>query len=235
LNSLTANRQTFKTIIAKAKENNMSAFFKKDVPQDIDYEGFYDGQNKTVADNSEFEFSVTDGFVGIEEGKSQQVCVINIVITTKGEFYGQKYRYNAKIFDMDANKRDLAMKNLGVLDAQAGFPMTNGELDLTTENIQDYWVGSVEARVKFGLMISTEDMQGNKHLDEHGNETTKEINFVRGFAYDREKMRKAGQQQATQQADQQATQQTEQQQASGPAYADQSSAQETPDNDDIDF
>lgn len=189
------------------------SFFKKDVPQDLEYDGFYDGQNKTVADNSEFEFAVTDGFVGIEEGKSQQVCVINIVITTKGEFYGQKYRYNAKIFDMDANKRDLAMKNLGVLDAQAGFPMTNRELDLTTEAIQDYWVGSVEARVKFGLMISTEDMQGNKHLDENGDETTKEINFVRGFAYDREKMRKSGE--------------PAQQQASGPAYTEDQAQQQT--------
>lgn len=207
------------------------SFFKKEEILNTDYDGFYDGQNKTVADNSEFEFAVTDGFVGLEEGKSQQVCVINIVITTKGEFEGQKYRYNAKIFDMDANKRDLAMKNLGVLDAQAGFPMTNGELDLTTDNIQGYWVGSAEARVKFGLMISTEDMQGNKHLDENGDETTKEINFVRGFAYDRNKMRQPAGQQQQAPAQQQ---QQQQQQASGPVYAEpQQQAQK--EDDDIDF
>jgi hypothetical protein len=111
------------------------------------------------------------------------------------------------------------MKNLGVLDAQAGFPLTNGKMDLTTENIQDYWAGSAEARVKFGMFIDEED--------------GREINFVRGFAYDRAKMRKpavAGQQQAGQQ-------QTDQQQASGPAYTDpiQQSNHEQAATDDIDF
>jgi len=177
----------------------MSAFFKPMEEQDINYEGFYDGQNKIVPDNTELEFSVIDGFMGIEEGKSQQVCLINISITTPGEFYGQKYRYNAKIFDVDANKRDLAMRNLGVLDAQAGFPMTNGQMEPTTENVQDYWVGAAEGRVKFGLFVDEED--------------GREINFVRGFGYLREKMRKPGQQKAQQQ-------QSAQQQ-SGPAYADQ--------------
>ena len=196
----------------------MTGFFQPAAQQDTNYDGFYDGQNKVVPDNSEFEFAVTDGFCGIEEGKSQQVCMINLVITTPGEFCGQKYRYNAKLYDMDASKRDLAMKNLGVLDAQAGFPLTNGQMDLTTENIQDYWAGSAEARVKFGMFIDEED--------------GREINFVRGFAYDRAKMRKpavAGQQQATQQAGQQ----VDQQQASGPAYADP--AQQAAVEDDIDF
>ena len=146
--------------------------------EDLSYDGFFDGQNKTIPEGTELEFIVTDGFVGIEEGKSIQVCIINLAITTPGEFFGQKYRYNAKIYDMDANKRDLAMRNLGVLDAQAGFPMTNGKLALITENIQDYWANVAQARVKFGLLISEDD--------------GREINFVRGFAYLRDKMIRPG-------------------------------------------
>ena len=174
----------------------MSNMFLNPLSQDdLGYEGFFDGQNKTIPDNTELEFVVTDGFVGIEEGKSQQVCMINIAITTPGEFYGQKYRYNAKIYDMDANKRDLAMRNLGVLDAQAGFPMTNGQLPLTTENVQELWVQKAHARVKFGLLVSTENMDGSPIVDQFGEPSSNHINFVRGFAYDRAKMVQQGQQQ----------------------------------------
>jgi hypothetical protein len=193
----------------------MSAFFKPMEEQDLNYDGFYDGQNKTIPDNYETTCLVTDGFNGIEEGKAQQVLFLNLTITEPGEFCSQKYRYNAKIYDMDANKRDLAMRNLGVVDAQAGFPMTNGQMEPTTDNIQDYWAGSAEIRVKFGLMVQTEDKDGNKLLDENGVETVRYMNFVRGFGYLREKMRKPiypGQQQAAQQAPQQ---------QSGPAYANQ--------------
>jgi hypothetical protein len=53
-------------------------------------------------------------------------------------------------------------------------------MDLTTENIKSYWAGRSEVRVKFGLMISEKD--------------GREINFVRGFGYYREKMIKSAQQ-----------------------------------------
>ena len=163
----------------------MSGFFlNQPSADDIQYDGFFDGQNLTIPNDTELTIAVTDGFVGIEEGKSLQVCVINIVVTSEGEFFGQKYKYNAKIYDMDASKRDLASKNLGVLDAQAGFPMTNGQLELSTENIQQYWSGTAEARVKFGLFMT--DPEGEP--DNIG----REINFVRGFGYLREKMIKAG-------------------------------------------
>ncbi|AUG84976.1 hypothetical protein MAELSTROM_57 [Pseudoalteromonas phage Maelstrom] len=180
----------------------MSGFFLSQPSQDdINYDGFFDGQNLTIPDNTELTVAVTDGFVGIEEGKSLQVCVINVVVTTPGEFFGQKYKYNAKIYDQDASKRDLAMRNLGVLDAQAGFPMTNGQVELTTESIQELWAGTAEARVKFGLFLT--DPEGEPDGQ------AREINFVRGFGYLREKMVKpAGeeQQQVEQAAQQQATQ-----------------------------
>ncbi len=141
--------------------------------EDLSYDGFFDGQNKAIPEGAELEFIVTDGFAGIEEGKSVRVCMINLTITAPGEFFGQKYRYNAKIYDMDANKRDLAMRNLGVLDAQAGFPMTSARLPITTENIQSCWVGRAQARAKFGMFV---------------NEAGEGINFIRGFAYLRDKM-----------------------------------------------
>ena len=163
----------------------MSGFFLSQPSQDdINYDGFFDGQNKTIPNDTELTIAVSGGFVGIEEGKSLHVCMINIVVTTPGEFFGQKYKYNAKIYDMDAGKRDLARRNLGVLDAQAGFPMTNGQLELTTDSIDQHWAGSAEARVKFGLFMT--DPEGEP------DGVSREINFVRGFGYLREKMLKAG-------------------------------------------
>lgn len=153
----------------------MSGLFLNQVSQeDLEYDGFFDGQNKIIPEGTELSAIVTGGFNGIEEGKAVQSCYINFVISTPGEFYNQKYRYNAKVYDMDASKRDLSMKNLSVLDAQAGFPLSHGRLELTTENIEDHWVGNAHMRVKFGLLVAEDD--------------GREINFVRGFGYLREKM-----------------------------------------------
>ena len=170
----------------------MSNMFLNPLSQDdLGYEGFFDGQNLPVPDNSVFDFVVTDGYQGLEEGKANQVCVIYLKITTPGKFFGQKYKFDAKIYDMDASKRDRAMQNLGVLDAQAGFPMTNGQLPITTENIQQCWANKSHAKVKFGA-FTPEDQEGNPETDENGE--LKVINFVRGFAYDRSKMVQQGQQ-----------------------------------------
>lgn len=152
------------------------SFFKPVTARDLEFSGFYDGQNRTIPEGTELTAVIYDGFNGVEEGKGVQVCHLNISVTTEGEFFGQKYKYNAKIYDMDAGKRDLAMRNLQVVDAQAGLPMTTHGMDLTTESIKTYWAGRSEVRVKFGLMISEQD--------------GREINFVRGFGYYREKMHK---------------------------------------------
>jgi hypothetical protein len=152
------------------------SFFKPVTEQDLEFNGFHDGQNLTIPEGTELTAVIYDGFNGMEEGKAAQVCHLNISVTTEGEFFGQKYKYSAKIYDMDAGKRDLAMRNLQVVDAQAGLPMTTHGMDLTTENIKSYWAGRSEVRVKFGLMISEKD--------------GREINFVRGFGYYREKMHK---------------------------------------------
>lgn len=195
----------------------MSGFFLNQPSQeDINYDGFFDGQNLTIPDNTELTVAVTDGFVGIEEGKSLQVCVINVVVTTPGEFFGQKYKYNAKIYDNDASKRDLAMRNLGVLDAQAGFPMTNGQVELTTESIQELWAGTAEARVKFGLFLTDPDGEPDGQA--------REINFIRGFGYLREKMVKPANEQSGEQKAQHQAQQAPKPQQSAPV-----------DDSDIDF
>lgn len=166
-------------------------FLQQQNPEDLNYDGFYDGQNKTIPNDTELTCAVTGGFIGIEEGKSLQVCMINIVVTSEGEFFGQKYKYNAKLYDMDAGKRDLAMRNLGVLDAQAGFPMTNGQVELSTDSIEQHWVGQSEARVKFGLFMTDPDGEPDG--------VAREINFIRGFGYLREKMVQAGEQQQVEQ------------------------------------
>lgn len=177
----------------------MSGLFLNQVSQeDLEYDGFFDGQNKIIPEGTELNAIVTGGFNGIEEGKAVQSCYINFVISTHGEFYNQKYRYNAKVYDMDAAKRDLAMKNLSVLDAQAGFPLSHGRLELTTENIEEHWAGKAHMRVKFGLMVAQDD--------------GREINFVRGFGYLREKMLPPVGQQSSQQVAAQAQQEAQSQQ-----------------------
>ena len=60
------------------------------------------------------------------------------------------------------------------LDAQAGFPLSNGKMEPTTENFDAYWAGTAYARAKFGLFVSEDD--------------GREINFIRGFGFWREKM-----------------------------------------------
>lgn len=174
----------------------MSNMFLNPMSQDdLNYEGFFDGQNLPLADNSVFDILVTGGFEGIEEGKANRVCFLNLKIVTPGQYFGQSYKFDAKIYDMDATKRDRAMKNLGVIDAQAGFPMSNGRLALTTETIEQYWAGKAYAQCKFGA-FTPEDESGNPETDEEGN--LRVINFVRGFAYDRAKMIQPGQEQAQQ-------------------------------------
>ena len=157
----------------------MSEFFLGVASDDeIQFDGFYDGQQKTIPDNTELEGVVIDGFNGIEEGKAIQTCFVQVAITTPGEFLGQKYKYNAKIYDMDAAKRDRAMKNLTLLDTQAGSPLGKGRLPLTTENIQEHWVGASNMRIKFGLAVMEDEQTG----------AAREINFIRGFGYLREKL-----------------------------------------------
>ena len=169
--------------------------------EQLNYEGFFDGQNKTIADNTELKFEVVDCFHGMNDN-GMMACHVNVKLVEAGEFTGQMYKYSPKLWDMDAQKRDRAITNLGVLDAQAGLPMTTHQIALSTESMNQHWAGLTEgengdliqtgkpvrARLKMQLMLSTEDMNGQKHLDADGNETVKEINWFSGFAYSREDM-----------------------------------------------
>ena len=168
--------------------------------EQLNYEGFFDGQNKTIPDNTELKFEVVDCFHGMND-QGLMACYVNLKIV-EGEFAGQLYKYNAKLWDMNAQKRDKSATNLSVLDAQAGLPMTTHQIPLSTESMNQYWAGLTEgengdliqtgkpvrARLKMQLMLSTEDFNGNKHLDENGDETTQPINWISGFAYSREDM-----------------------------------------------
>jgi len=175
-------------------------FLKPMTEEQLNYEGFFDGQNKTIPDNTELKFEVVDCFHGMND-QGLMACYVNLKIV-EGEFAGQLYKYNAKLWDMNAQKRDKSATNLSVLDAQAGLPMTTHQIPLSTESMNQYWAGLTEgengdliqtgkpvrARLKMQLMLSTEDFNGNKHLDENGDETTQPINWISGFAYSREDM-----------------------------------------------
>lgn len=163
----------------------MSEFFLGVATEDdIQFDGFFDGQQKLIPDGTELEVVVIDGFNGIEEGKAIQTCFVQVAVTTPGEFLGQKYKYNAKIYDMDAAKRDRAMKNLTLLDTQAGSPLGKGRLPLTTENIQEHWVGASNARVKMGVFTPKPDEK---------NPNPQPGNYIQGFGFLRDKLPRAEQ------------------------------------------
>lgn len=158
----------------------MSEFFLGVATEDdIQFDGFFDGQQKLIPEGTELEVVVIDGFNGIEEGKAIQTCFVQVAVTTPGEFLGQKYKYNAKIYDMDAAKRDRALKNLTLLDTQAGSPLGKGRLPLTTENIQEHWVGASNARVKMGVFQPEADDR---------NPDPRPSNYIQGFGFLREKL-----------------------------------------------
>lgn len=162
-------------------------FFSKPTDQEANFDGFFDGQNKIVDEGTELELTVYDGFIGQREGKAIQECFVNLSVSdASSEFFGQKYRFNAKIFDNDAGKRDHGKKNLALIDYQAGSPLTNAQAELTADSMQQ-WVGAV-VRAKFGLIIDDEEIDANGE--------PKRINFIRGFAYCRDKVLTAGQQAA---------------------------------------
>ena len=119
--------------------------------EQLNYEGFFDGQNEIIPDNTELKFEVVDCFHGMNENGMME-CYVNVKIT-EGEFAGQLYKYNAKLWDMNAQKRDKSATNLSVLDAQAGFPMTTHQVALSTESMNQYWAGLTEG--ESGDLIQT--------------------------------------------------------------------------------
>lgn len=171
----------------------MSSFFGE-IPShaDLQFEGFFDGQKKIMPDNLELTAIVVGGFSGVEEGKAQRVFKVELVITSPGEFYGQSQMYNSKAYDLDARKRDQAMKNLSVIDAQAGFPMHHAKIQApTTEDIENMWAGKAHVRIKMGYGTSMENEVQPDPSSPSGYKTTevlKEFNWIRGFGYLREKM-----------------------------------------------
>lgn len=154
---------------------------------DLEFEGFYDGQQDLVDDGTIFDVVVIDGFNGIEEGKAIMTCFVSVAVITPGKFLGYKYKYNAKVYDNDAAKRDKAMKNLSLLDTQAGSPLSKGKLPLTTENIQEFWVGAAHAKIKLGQFTPEPDER---------NANPRPGNYIAGFGYLRDKMPKATQEPA---------------------------------------
>lgn len=173
---------------------------------EIDEDQFFDGKQKIIPNDTVLSFEVKDCFFGMPEGKSLMSCLINVVIT-EGEFKGQIYRFNAKLWDMNTKNIDKAKSNLGVLDAQAGFPMGNNGFDMNTQNLNYHWAGiqfndqtgefdkvkpAARGKLKMGLLLSTTDFDGNTKYDADGKEVVDEINFIQGFAYDRSTMVQAG-------------------------------------------
>lgn len=161
----------------------MSEYFLGMVSEeDLEFDGFFDGQQKLIPEGTELEVVVLDGFNGIEEGNALMNCFVQVSVTTPGEFLGQKYKYNAKIYENDAAKRDKAFKNLTVLDTQAGSPLAKQRLPLTTENMQEHWVGASHARAKFGVF----QMEPSER-----NPDPKPGNYIQGFGFLRDKLPQA--------------------------------------------
>jgi len=172
----------------------MAFFTQAPSADELEFDGIYDGSQKVIPEGTELNVLVYGGFNGMEEGKATNTCFVNVIVTSPGEFKGQKYKWNAKIYDTDAAKRDQAMRNLQVLDVQAGLPMTNARCDLNEQTIEEFWAGKAEARAKFGTYMTNTDLQTGEIQDP--SRPQEEKNFIRGFGYLREKMIKPVQQAA---------------------------------------
>lgn len=139
----------------------------------MSHNGFFDGQQVEIPDNTELQVVVVDGYSGFEESRGISVCYLTLMVSSAGAYYGQKYRYNLKVFDEDSQKRDLAFRNLQVVDAQAGFPLTRSGVELDADFIAQHYSGRAFCRAKFGLFVADDG---------------KRLNFIRGLGFDREKM-----------------------------------------------
>lgn len=156
----------------------MSDLFFNTLPEaDTDFDGFYDGKQELVPDGTVFDVVVVDAFNGQEEGSAVQKCFVSVQVVEPGPYLGYKYRYNAKVYDIDATKRDRAMKNLQLLDVQAGSPLSKGKLPLTTENMHEHWVGAAFAKMKIGFIAANPE-----------DPSSKDGNYIAGFGYLREKL-----------------------------------------------
>lgn len=159
----------------------MSDLFFNTLPEaDTDFDGFYDGKQELVPDGTVFDVVVVDAFNGQEEGSAVQKCFVSVQVVDPGPYLGYKYRYNAKVYDIDATKRDRAMKNLQLLDVQAGSPLSKGKLPLTTENMHEHWVGAAFAKMKIGFIAANPE-----------DPSSKDGNYIAGFGYLREKLPQA--------------------------------------------
>lgn len=159
----------------------MSDLFFNSLPEaDTDFDGFYDGKQELVPEGTVFDVVVVDAFNGQEEGSAVQKCFVSVQVVEPGPYLGYKYRYNAKVYDIDATKRDRAMKNLQLLDVQAGSPLSKGKLPLTTENMHEHWVGAAFAKMKIGFIAANPE-----------DPTSKDGNYIAGFGYLREKLPQA--------------------------------------------
>lgn len=153
----------------------MAGFFDDVQGLEANFEGTYNGEQKTIPDKTELECLVYECFNGMVEGKGLNECVISLIVTQEGSpFKGQKYRFKPKIWDNDAAKRDLGKRNLFVIDAQSGMHMSERKLELTTDNMDTYWSGKAYVRAEFGLLLDEQD--------------GREVNFIRGLGNIREKM-----------------------------------------------
>ena len=214
------------------------AFFDNVLSEnDLHQDEIFDGRNKIIPEGTILSCLVTGGFHGIYEGQANMAVDIYLQVAEQGKFFDQAYTFAPKLYPKATQKNpekaiNNAKKQLAVIDAQAGFPMTDGRLDLTTENIEALWARKAYIRVEFGYMLQETNMDGSPILDDQGMPTTREINFIRGIGYDRAKMIQPGQE------SQEQAQQSEQ--LSEPQYqeptAQQMAGSATDENDDdIDF
>lgn len=156
----------------QSKEACKRFYLNKLTPEEVEYETTIKSKGKIIPKNAVLPVAITGGFVAVERYSGIKVCIIDVVVT-EGEFFGQKYKYKARIFDKDLTKVYSARQNLLSIDSQVGFPMTKSQDALTTESIEEHWVGLSPIMVKFGLFLT-------KPEDELDGQA-REINFIDSF------------------------------------------------------
>lgn len=127
----------------------MSIFLERLSAQDEQRDGFFDGRQKLIPDGTELEVTVVSGFFGQREGAALMSAELNIVVTERGEFFGQIHMWRPKVYDMNEQRSEIARKNLALFDFFVGYPIASGGHPLTDETIAHFWAGKAKAIALF--------------------------------------------------------------------------------------
>lgn len=110
----------------------------------------FGNEKKVIPEGTQLLVTVSGGFHGVKN--LMHVMHLNLVVATPGDFFGIEHTYQSKIYDIRADKRDLANTHLDVFNSSIENPIVTEKGHYpTTEQINSEWAGKAQAMVTFGV------------------------------------------------------------------------------------